>query len=107
MTITITRFFGAADRAFALTDDMILELERVTGTGIGALYRRAVAMQFNIADLSEILRLGLIGGGTHPEEAARLVNTWAKNRPLSETYPVALDVLDARWNGVDEKDTPK
>lgn len=97
--IIVTAFLGDAKRSFALTDPMILELERLTGTGIGVIYRRAVAMQFSLADVTETLRLAMIGAGTAPIEAARVASTWVANRPLAETYPLALDVLDARWNG--------
>ena len=97
--ITHTGFFGDGDHAFALTDSVLIELERLTGTGIGALFQRAVAMQFNAADLVEIIRLGLIGAGKSPQQAMQLTETYARNRPLSETYPLALDILDARWNG--------
>ena len=97
--ITHTGFFGTADHTFTLTDDMITELERLTDTGIGAFYQRVIAMHFKASDLAEIIRLGLIGAGMHPHEAMQLVTTYAHNRPMSETFPLALDILDARWNG--------
>lgn len=97
-----TAFFGDGEHAFALTDDMITELERIADMGIGALYLRAVNMQFKLADLVEIIRLGLIGGGTTPETAMRLTETFARNRPIDELYPLALDILDARWGGAVE-----
>ena len=99
--ITVTKFLGDAERAFALTDAMIVELERLRGVGIGVLYQRAVAMQFSLEDLNQTIRLALIGADTNPADAARLTETWATNRPLSETYPLAMDILDARWNGAD------
>jgi hypothetical protein len=103
MMIQHTGFFGDADHTFSLTDDMIAELERLSGMGIGALYVRAVASQFALADLVQIIRLGLIGAGMAPQEAKRLVDTYAVNRPMAETFPLALDILDARWTG---KPTP-
>lgn len=99
MSIRHAAFFGDGEHVFALTDQMIAELERLAETGIGALYLRVVAGTFNMADLPEIIRLGLIGGGTAPQDAARLTDTYARNRPLAEVYPLALDVLDARWSG--------
>lgn len=99
MTLSHTAFFGDGEHAFALTDDMIAELERIADLGIGALYIRAVNMQFKLADLVEIIRLGLIGGGTPPARAAQLVDTYARNQPIDDLYPLAMDVLDARWGG--------
>ncbi len=99
-----TAFFGDGEHTFALTDDMITELERLSEIGIGAFYLRAVNLQFHIADLIEIIRLGLIGGGAKPEQAAQLTDTYARNRPVDELYPLALDILDARWNGPETPD---
>lgn len=107
MTLDHTAFFGDADHTFILTDDMIAELERIADLGIGAFYLRAVNMQFMLADLIEVIRLGLIGGGTAPERAAQLVDTYARNQPIHDLYPLALDILDARWGGAipDEETT--
>lgn len=99
--ITHSAFFGDGESAFALTDPTVIELERLTDTGIGALYARMVRNDFRLNDLIEVIRLGLIGGGTSPEDAARLVATYAKDRPIGEVLPLALDVLDARWSGAE------
>ncbi|PVA06119.1 gene transfer agent family protein [Thalassorhabdomicrobium marinisediminis] len=97
--ITHTGFFGDTEHTFALTDAMILELERLAGVGIGALYNRAISMQFSNADIVQTIRLGLIGGGMVPEQAKTLTDTYAVDRPMAETFPLALDILDARWSG--------
>lgn len=102
MNITHRAFFGDAERDFALTDPMIAELEAKTGTGIGALYLKIVGSQFRLSDLTEIIRLGLIGAGTNPQEADRLVKTYGENRPLDEVFPLALSIIDARWSGVEQ-----
>lgn len=101
MTITHRAFFGDASHTFRLTDPMILELERLAGTGIGGLFLRMTRNDFRLGDLVEIIRLGLIGGGTSPEDAARLVETYVRHRPIGEILPLALDVLDARWSGTE------
>jgi hypothetical protein len=91
------QFFGDQKHTFALTDEMIHELERKTELGIGALYLRAVNLAFSLTDLTEVIRLGLIGGGLNPEQAKTLTTTYGTNRPIHELYPLALDILDARW----------
>lgn len=96
-----TAFFGDASHTFRLADPMIAELERLTGTGIGGLFLRMTRSDFRLNDLAEVIRLGLIGGGTSPEDAARLIETYARHRPIAEVLPLALDVLDARWNGTE------
>ena len=102
MSISVTAFFGDKERPFTLTDDMVMELEASTGTGIGTLHQLLLAHAFKLADLAEVIRLGLIGAGTSPEEAARLVNSYARNRPIAEVQPLATAILAARWLGADE-----
>lgn len=102
--ISHTAFFGTAEQTFTLTDAMILELERLTDCGVGSLYQRVIAMAFKSTDLTEIIRLGLIGGGMNPETAMQLCQTYASNRPMSETFPLALDILDKRWGNTDESE---
>ena len=64
-----TAFFGDRERDFALTTQVILELERATGVGIGGLARRVFASDFKHADMIEVIRLGLIGAGENPQRA--------------------------------------
>lgn len=92
-------YFGDGEKTFALTMPMIAELERKAGVGIGALYQRLMSAQFFIADLIETIRLGLIGAGTSPSDAQRLVDTYAVNRPVMEILPLALDILECAWSG--------
>ena len=81
---------------------MILELERKIGLGIGALYWRFMRQDFHFTDMVEIIRTGLIGGGTSPAEAQTLVDIYAKPRPIMEILPLAFGILNARWNGTPE-----
>lgn len=93
------QFFGDRERAFAITPELIAELEHRTGAGIGGLCRRLFRGDFHHADITETIRLALIGGGETPTDAARLVATYAANRPLGETYPLAVAVLETLWFG--------
>lgn len=92
-------YFGDGEYDFALSFDIIQELQRKTGLGIGALYQRVTASLFYVSDIVEVIRCGLIGGGMAPGTAQQLVDAYAKNRPFAETFPLALDILDARWTG--------
>lgn len=93
------QFFGDAERSFALTPELIVELERKTGAGIGGLCQRLFASDFKHADLLEVVRLALIGGGEKPEDAAALVAAYATTRPLAETFPLAVAILETLWFG--------
>jgi hypothetical protein len=93
------QFFGDAERTFRLTPELIAELERKTATGIGALSRRLFAGDFKHAELLEIIRLALIGGGTKPEEAAALIAAYAVPRPLMDAYALAVAVVEVLMFG--------
>lgn len=92
-------FFGDGEKAFALTPDLIVELERRTGSGIGAIAKRFFGGEFRHSDLTEVLRLGLVGGGTDPKEAAALVSTYAARLSVTQLYEAALPIIDAAMFG--------
>jgi hypothetical protein len=97
--LTHKAFFGDAEYAFRITPELIVELERKTGAGIGGLCRRLFAGDFKHADIIETIRLALIGGGTSPVNADALVAAYAVARPLSEIYPLAVSILEFLWFG--------
>lgn len=99
------QFFGDADRDFRLTPELIIELERKTGAGIGSLCKRLFAGDFRHAEIMETIRLALIGGGESPQTAASLVATYAMPRPIMETYPLAVSILETAMFGAAQ--TPK
>src|SRR5712664_368556 len=92
-------FFGDSDYDFRITPALVIELEHKTGAGIGALCSRVFAKQFAQSDIHETIRLALIGGGTAPDRAASLIASYATDRPLAETYPLAVAILDDLWFG--------
>lgn len=103
MSTTHREFFGDAEHNFRLTPKLIGELERLTGAGIGTLCKRLFAGDFGHGENIQTIRLGLIGGGADPQEAANLVAVYASDAPLGRVYPIAVSILEATWFGVDAK----
>lgn len=99
-------FFGDAEHAFDLAPPHVIrELEAATGAGIGALVRRVIeTRQFAYADLEATIRLGLIGGGTDPKTAARLVANYLPARPLEEAMLLAMAILAAVFFGASREE---
>ncbi|QND20388.1 gene transfer agent family protein [Rhizobium leguminosarum bv. viciae] len=96
-------FFGDGEKTFAFpTRELIEELEHKTGQPIGALFRRFQNHDFSFSDLTEVIRLGLIGGGASPADADRLVSVYSINRPLTESFLVALGIITALFLGTEE-----
>ena len=100
-------FLGDSERTFCLTAPMIVELERLTGSGIGLIFAKFADLAFSHREMVEIIRLGLIGGGTSDREAHDLVEAYVKPRPISEVRPLAWEILRSLWFGPVKVDEPK
>lgn len=94
-------FFGDREREFSLTPHLIPELEKLTGKEITAIIEGTRRMGF--AEMVHTVRLGLIGAGEHPKEAAELVQTYVNAHPLGELHLLALDILTELWTGPEEQ----
>ncbi|MEH3117412.1 MAG: gene transfer agent family protein [Methylorubrum populi] len=101
-------FFGDAEHVFDLAPSHIVrELEAATGAGIGALVRRVIEERtFHHADVEHTIRLGLIGGGMSPKEAARLVAAYLPAAPLEEGMLLAMSVLGSLFFGTSREELP-
>jgi hypothetical protein len=96
---TYQAFLGDSEYPFRITPPLILELEAKCGAGIGAICHRVFHRQFQQSDITETIRLALVGGGLPPKRAAELIAAYVADRPLSETYPLASKILERHWFG--------
>ncbi|WFU76594.1 gene transfer agent family protein [Bradyrhizobium sp. CB2312] len=95
MTMTAyTIFFGDGEHAFKLTPAVIGELETKCGSGIGMIANRLFSRNFAQADVTETIRLALIGAGTPPKRAHEFIVAYVDGRPLIETYELAAKILE-------------
>ena len=101
---TIARFFGDAEYPLKLTGVQIVELERRSGKGIGAIYSDALAMRFSYTEVAETLRLALIGGGMDHKRASELAVTYAL--PITPAYALIVEVLSAAFSGPQAEPAP-
>lgn len=88
-------FFGDREWEFSLTPHLIPELQNQTGKAIGAIVDDIRRLSY--AEMVHTVRLGLIGGGAHPKEAAELVQTYVNAHPLGELHLLALGILTDLW----------
>lgn len=86
--------FGDGSYTFRLGLGEIEELERKRDLSIFQIVRRLSpeVREARLSDISEVLRLGLIGGGTTPVDALALVRRYVDERPLDENRDVAYAV---------------
>ncbi len=52
------------------------------------------ASDFRFIELTEVIRLGLIGGGMDPEEGDTLVKAYAPRMSVTDLYGKALPIID-------------
>lgn len=90
----IRQFFGDREHDFLLSPDLVTELERVCQTGIGSLSRRFFSGDFSFRELTEVIRLGLIGGNCDPKDAAELVTVYSARLSVTQLYATALPVIE-------------
>lgn len=87
-------FFGDSDHSFALNQPQIAELENKCGP-IAAICGRVFNRQFSQSDISETIRLALIGANENPKRAAELIAAYVTDRPIYEVHPIAVAILEA------------
>lgn len=90
----IEQDFGDGKYTFRLGLDEIEELERLRDVGIFQIVARlsADSRTARLTDISEVLRLGLIGGGMKPVDALVKVRKYVDERPLDENRDIAYAV---------------
>lgn len=107
--------WGPGVFTFALKGKQLEELEHVCKEGIGRICMRVFSgIDYSYVTLRETIRLGLIGGGTPPVEAKRLIDVYVDGQPIdragdpSSTLKTANAILKAvHFGWEDLPDAPK
>lgn len=84
---------------FALPLAQLEELQRICDAGPLVILTRLRSGLWQLADVHQTIRLGLIGGGMAPVEAMRLVKTYVHDRPWIENVLPAQAILSAAVAG--------
>lgn len=106
----ITQPFADGEYNFALTWDGAIEWEEKTSRSLYGTFKFMAEHQSGmVADVREIIRIALVGGGLAPIRALSLVKRYVEGRPLDESLPVALSAIEAFLFGPVDKsgDTAK
>jgi hypothetical protein len=88
---------------FALRWGQLAELQEKTDAGPYVVLHRLHSHQWRVEDISNVIRLGLIGGGMEPSAALRKVRAYVEARPPLENHPYAIAVLSAGLLGAPEE----
>ena len=82
---SIERPFADANYRFELKFDSASDYEKTSDKSLFSALRHALAGVWFATDVREVIRLALIGGGTPPTDALRLVRDYVEKRPLAES----------------------
>ncbi|TCK31236.1 tail tube GTA-gp10-like protein [Ancylobacter aquaticus] len=90
---------------FRLAIGQLAELQDKTNAGPLVLFERLRTGSWRIEDITNTIRLGLMGGGMPPVDALKKVRTYVEDRPWTENVPTAMMVLMAALYGAPEDDS--
>lgn len=89
---------------FRLAWGQLIELQEQCDAGPFVVLQRLGTGQWRVGDISHAIRLGLIGGGTEPAKALKLVRDYVEARPPLENLMLARGILGVALQGApDEK----
>ncbi|WP_347139433.1 gene transfer agent family protein [Paracoccus sp. SSK6] len=103
--------WAGGEHPFLLRIGEMIALEKACGSGIAPVFARlrsslTGAPTWHVADITETLRLGMIGGGIPRQEAQEIVSVTVDRVGLMALAPTAMSVLFAslKSDGDEEED---
>lgn len=87
------------DYRFRLAWGQLIELQEKCDAGPYVVLSRLYANQWRMEDITNVIRLGLIGGGMAPAEALKKTRTYVEDRPPLENVLVAQVILASGLHG--------
>ena len=101
---SITIPFADGDHTFRLAWGELSKLQEACDAGPFVIWSDLLNGRWRIEQISNVIRLGLIGGGMTPGDALQLVKSYVEDRPPMETLALAQGILGAALQGApDEK----
>ncbi|BCH54685.1 gene transfer agent family protein [Agrobacterium vitis] len=99
----ITIPWADGDHTFRLGWGELELLQEACDAGPYVILSRLYGDNWRIGDISNTIRLGLVGGGMAPTDALHLVRTWVEKRPPLENILFAQTILSAGIVGVPDE----
>jgi len=102
----ITLDWADGTYVFRLAWGQLVELQEQCDAGPYIILQRLMAGAWRVQDISQVIRLGLIGGGSTPEKALQLTRDYVEGRPPFETLAIAQGVLGVALQGAPDGEPP-
>jgi len=90
--------------SFRLPWAQLAALQEACDAGPYVVLQRLTSGTWRVEDISNVIRLGLIGGGMPVGEALKKVRFYVEDRPPLENVPIAQSVLMVALVGAPEED---
>lgn len=100
---TVTFDWADGTYRFSLKWGQLAELQDKCDAGPYVVLQRLHSGEWRIEDVSNIIRLGLIGGGMEPAPALKLTRAYVEARPPMENLIPAQVILSAALTGAPEE----
>lgn len=104
---SITLDWADGTQHFRLAWGELSKLQEACDAGPFVILDRLNSGACKIEDISNVIRLGLIGGGMEPVPALKKVREYVEGRPPAESRLTALAVLSAGCYGAPEEQIEK
>lgn len=100
MRVTLT--WQGGEHEFALPIGQLRALQDRCDAGPAHVLGRLASGQWRVDDVTETIRLALMGGGLERSEAVRLVKLHVEEKPLAQSVTLASAVLMAALYGPED-----
>lgn len=100
---SITLTWGDGDFKFRLGWAELEELQEKTDAGPYVVLQRLHNGTWKVQDISNVIRMGLIGGGMPPDQAIKKIRFYVEQRPPMESIHHAIAVLSAALLGAPDE----
>ena len=97
-TVTL-QFFDGEEYVFRLAWGQLVKLQESRLCGPFVVLDRLHSERWMVEDISEVIRLGFIGGGMNEIKAKKLVREYVEARQPLLSHPLAIQIIDAAVMG--------
>lgn len=104
---SITLDWADGTYPFRLAWGELEKLQEACDSGPYVILNRLIDGSWRLADISAVIRCGLIGGGMSPADALKKVRLYVEDRPPMENLTIAQAVLSAGIVGAPDEDVEK
>jgi len=95
--------FGDDKYQFRLAWGELVKVQEACNAGPYVVLQRLYSQTWEMNDIREVIRWGLIGGGMQPNQALKLVRDYVESRPPLESVLQAQAILSAGLMGAPDE----